>query len=46
MVKMYENISRKIKDLIRSANNNTDDYDKKYMKIKYQLDDVLPLKKH
>ena len=33
----------KIRDLIRSMIKNSDDYDKKYMRIKFDLDDDLPL---
>ena len=32
----------KIGDLIRSVNKNSDDYDEKYMKIKFNSDDELP----
>ena len=32
-------------DLIRSTTKNSDDYDKKYIKIKYNLDDELFLNK-
>ena len=35
----------KIRDLIRSITNNSDDYDEKYMKIKFNSDDDLPLNK-
>ena len=35
----------KIRDLIRPVTKNTDDYDEKYMKIKFDLDDELPLNK-
>ena len=35
----------KIRDLIWSITNNSDNYDKKYMKIKIDSDDDLPLKK-
>ena len=31
--------------LIRSTRLNSDDYDRKYMKIKFKSDDNLPLKK-
>ena len=31
--------------IIRSETNNLDDYDEKYVKIKFNLDDDLPLKK-
>ena len=32
------------KDLIRSNTNKSDNYDKKYMKRKFNLNDDLPLK--
>ena len=35
----------KIRDLIRSMTKNSDDYDEKYMKIKFNLDDKLLLNK-
>ena len=35
----------KIKDLIRSITKNSDDYHKKYMKIKFNSEDKLPLNK-
>ena len=35
----------KIRDLIRSITNNSNDYDEKYMKIKVNSDDDLPLNK-
>ena len=34
-----------MEDLIRSITKNSDDYDKKYMKIKFNLDGELPLNK-
>ena len=34
----------KIRDLINSINNNSDNCYKKYMKIKFNSDDNLPLK--
>ena len=33
----------KIKDLIRSITQNSNDYDEKYMKIKFNSDNELPL---
>ena len=33
----------KFKDLIRSITNNSDNYDEKYMKIKFNSDDDLPV---
>ena len=35
----------KIRNLIRPVTKNTDDCDEKYMKIKFDLDDELPLNK-
>ena len=34
IIKKYEELLNKIRDLIRSITENSDDYDKKYMKIK------------
>ena len=34
-----------MKDLIRSINKNSDDYDEKYVKIKFNSDEELPLNK-
>ena len=44
-LKRYEELWNKIRDIIRSITNNLDNYDDKYMKIKFNLDDDLPLKK-
>ena len=35
----------KIRDLIRSITKKSDNYDEKYMKIKFNSDDELPLNK-
>ena len=44
--KKYEEMWSKIRDLIRSVTKNSDDYDEKYMKIKFNSDDkLLPLNK-
>ena len=43
-IKKYEELRRKIRYLIRSVTKNASDYDKKYMKIKFNSDDELPLK--
>ena len=43
-IKKYEELWCKIRDLIRSITKNSDDYDEKYMKIKFNLDNNLPLK--
>ena len=44
-IKKYEELLSKIENLIRSLTKNSDDYDKKYMKIKFNSDDELPLNK-
>ena len=44
-IKKYEELWSKIKDLIRSITKNSGDYDKKYMKIKFNSDDKLLLNK-
>ena len=45
ILEKYEELWNKIKNFIRSKTNNSDDYDEKYMKIKFNSDDDLPLKK-
>ena len=42
---LNEGLWSKIKDLIRSVTKNLDNYDKKYMKIKFNQDDEFPLNK-
>ena len=44
-IKNYEEVWSKIRDLIRLITKNTDDYDEKCMKIKFNSDDKLPLNK-
>ena len=44
-LKKYEELSSKIRGIIRSIANNSDNYDEKYTKIKFNLDDDLPLNK-
>ena len=44
-VKKYEEFWSKIRDLISLITRNSDDYDDKYMKIKFNSDDELPLNK-
>ena len=44
-LKKYGELWSKIRDLIRSINKNSNDYDKKYMKIKFNSNDELPLNK-
>ena len=41
----YEKLWSKIRDLNRSVTKNCDDYDGKYMKIKFNSDDELTLSK-
>ena len=43
--KKYDKLWNKITNLIRSVTKNSDDCDKKYFKIKFNLDDELPLNK-
>ena len=45
ITKKYEELWSKIKDLISSITNNLDDYDEKYLKIKFNSDGDLPLNK-
>ena len=45
IIKEYEELWSKIRDLIRSINKKWDNYDKDYMKIKHDLDDDLCLNK-
>ena len=44
-IKKYEELWSKIRHLIGSITKNSDDYDEKYMKIKFNSDDKLPLNK-
>ena len=44
-IKKYEELWSKIRVLIKSITKNSDNYDEKYMKIKFSLDDELPLNK-
>ena len=44
-IKKQEELWSKIRYLIRSLTKNADDYDKKYMRIKLNSDDELPLNK-
>ena len=45
IIKKYEDLWSKIRDLIKPVTKNSYDYDEKYMKIKFNLDDELPLDK-
>ena len=42
-MKKYQELLSKIKGLIRSANNNKDNYEEKYMKIKFNSGVDFPL---
>ena len=44
-IKQYEELWIKTRSLIRSISKNSDDYDRKYMKIKFDSDDSFPLNK-
>ena len=44
-IKRYGELRIKIIDLIRSVTKRSDDYDEKYIKIKFCSDDELPLNK-
>lgn len=45
-LKIYEKLGKKFKDLIRSTANNSDNYDEKYLEIKFNSGDSLPLNKN
>ena len=45
IIKKDEDLWSKIRDLTSSITKNLDDYDKKYMKIKFNLDDEFPVYK-
>ena len=42
IINQYEELWCKIRYLIRSVTKNSNDYDEKYMKTKFNLDDELP----
>ena len=44
-IEKYEERWIKIRDLIRLITKNADDYDEKYLKVKFNSDDELPLNK-
>ena len=44
-IKKYEGLWIKIRYLIRSVTKKSDDYHEKYVKIKFDSDDELPLNK-
>ena len=45
IIKKFEKLRSKIRDLRRPITKQSDDYDKKYMKTKFDSDDDLPLNK-
>ena len=45
LLKKYSDVFNGIRDKIREINNNECDYEKDYMKIKFNTDDDLPLNK-
>ena len=45
IMKKYEKLWNKIRDIIRSITNNSDNYVEKHMNIKFNPDDDLPLEK-
>ena len=44
-IKKHEELWSKIRDLIRILTKNSDDYDEKYVKIKFNSDDLVRLNK-
>ena len=44
-LKRYRELLNKIRDLIRSKTHDLDNYDENYMKIKFNSNDDLPLRK-
>ena len=44
-IKKYEELWIKIRDLIRSVTKKSDDYNQKYIKLKLDSDNQLPLNK-
>ena len=45
LFKKYSDVFNGIKDKIKKIDNNDSDYEKEYMKIKFNSDDDLPLNK-
>ena len=45
LLKKYSDVFNGIKDKIKKIDNNDSDYEREYMKIKFNSDDALPLNK-
>ena len=45
LIKKYRDVFNGIEDKIKKIDNNDSDYEKEYMKIKFNSDDDLPLNK-
>ena len=45
LIKKYNNVFNGIRNKIKKISGNESDYEKDYMKIKFNLDDDLPLNK-
>ena len=45
IIRKYEELCRKVRDLIRTITKNSNNYDGKYMKLKFDSDNKLPLNK-
>ena len=45
LIKKYNDVFNGIRDKVKEINSYECDYEKDYMKIKFNSDDVLPLKK-
>ena len=46
LLKKYNSVFNRIKDKIKEANSDECDYERDYMKIKFNSDDGIPLKNH
>ena len=44
ILKSYEELQNKIRDLVRPITNNSESFDGKFTKVKFNSDDDLPLK--
>ena len=46
LLKKYNSVFNRIKDKIKEVNSDECDYERDYMKIKFNSDDGIPLKNH